>query len=57
MHGIEAVEKSIEEPNTLAQRTKAAKARKDINEVRIPVSLRLSPALREENVDFFTPSP
>lgn len=54
-HG-EAVKKSIEKPNRLTQRRKATMVRKDIKEVRVRFSLRLSPALREENVNFFTTS-
>jgi hypothetical protein len=40
----------------LSQRRKVAKARKEIPEVRVRFSLRLSPALREEDVDSFRPS-
>src|SRR6266568_1161290 len=44
------------QPEDLSQRRKAAKARKEIEGVRACFSLRLSPALREEAVDFFTAS-
>src|SRR6266568_1415334 len=44
------------QPEDLSQRRKAANARKEIEGVRACFSLRLSPALREEAVDFFTAS-
>src|SRR5579859_4228172 len=46
-HQEEAVKKSIEKPNRLTRSRKAKKVRKEIKEIRIRFSLRLSASARE----------
>src|SRR5579859_5686286 len=46
-HQEEAVKKSFEKPNRLTRRRKAKKVRKEIKEIRVRFSLRLSASARE----------